>query len=105
MKIPGVGSYDTSDLPNGTNGRANDIYGRPKVERVQIHTRPSRILCGNVTTIEQDTLGGYHVTINKYSQGAKPWQVLVTTPDYSDSFGGSFATEGEMFGYIAENTK
>lgn len=104
MKIPGVGSYDTSDLPNGTIGRANDAYGRKRTESIQDHTRPSRILGGNVTTITRDTLSGYHVTINKYAQGNKPWQVLVAAPDYSDSFSGSFATEQEMFKYISDNT-
>lgn len=106
MKIPGVGSFDTSDLPNGTSGRGNDAYGRKRVERVQSHTRPSRILGGNVTTIERDTLSGYHVTINKYERGGnKPFQVFVYKPDYSDGgVSGSCATQDEVAQFIADNT-
>ena len=105
MKIPGAGNYDTSDLPNGTSGRANDTYGRPKAERIQSLTRPSRILGGNVKTIESDTLNGYHVTINKYERGGnKPWQVFVYKPDYSDGVSGSCATQDEVAQFIADNT-
>jgi len=107
MKCPGVDDFDTSDLLGGSKPR-NQQYKTRREPPSRLHsspsyTRPSRIFGGTVTTVEKDTLNGYHVQINKYEQGEKPYQVFISKPDYSDSVTGSFATEIEIFQFIADN--
>jgi hypothetical protein len=111
--VPGVGEFDTSDLPEG--GRPTEYYRKddgfilsrkPDLGHGDhVGFRLSRILTNTDVKYLRDILvNGYHVSVNVYKDDYSKLQVFIETPEYTESIEGNVSMD-ELDQFVKDHTK